>query len=205
MEQTNNNIFENIDVSSGYTDLYDDEIMKEARVIYIGEDITESLTSRIIKQILIYNIEDLKINIEDRIPIKLLINTCGGLVTESLTIYDMLQTSKTPVIGVNVGKCYSGGAILFLGCNKRYCLENSSFMIHQGFIDELSGNYNEIKNFIDFYSSLQLKLSKIISERTKIPFEVYQKNIEKDWYLSQEEIIKYGISDQILKSFMEII
>ena len=76
--------------------------------------------------------QDENIAIEDRKPIKILLNTYGGDLDACQSFYNVIQISKTPVYVYNMGVCASAGALIFLSGHKRFALKGSKFLIHEG-------------------------------------------------------------------------
>lgn len=134
--------------------------------------------------------------IEDRKPIKIYIDSCGGSLTDSLTIIDSIKLSKTPVITVAIGCAYSGGFFVFISGDKRIAYPHASFLFHEGSTGT-SGTSSQFENYTAFYKRQLKQLEKIVVSNTNITEEEY-KDIRKDdvWY-DAEEGIKKGFVDKI--------
>lgn len=105
--------------------------LAENRIFYIDFEIDESVLE-IQKAILNINLEDKNIEVTDRKPIVIVLDTPGGLLSETFCLVHTIMMSKTPVITVNACECYSGGALLLLSGHKRYAFPDSWAMIHSG-------------------------------------------------------------------------
>ena len=92
--------------------------LAENRIFYVNDEITE-YTLEIQKSILDINIKDKDVDVSERKPIVICINTNGGLLQETMSLAQVMIMSKTPVITVNIGAAYSGGALLLLAGHKR--------------------------------------------------------------------------------------
>lgn len=164
------------------------------RIIFIGTPIDDDIANLVVAQMLFLEKED-----PDR-DIELYINSPGGLVIAGLAIYDTMQIIKPDVATTCVGHAMSMGAILLAGGTKgkRYALPNSRIMIHQG-----SGGFQGTPSDIDImarevlrYKSLYVKL---LAEHTGQPPEKIEKDIDRDYFMSPEEAVEYGIVDRVIE------
>ena len=121
------------------------------------EEIYSGLGAEIDSKIRFWNRLDDKneIAIGDREPIKIFIDSLGGSLTDSLTIVNSIQLSRTPVITIALGCVYSGGFFIFIAGDKRYAYPNASFLYHEGSAGT-QGTANQFSNFAEFYK-VQLK------------------------------------------------
>lgn len=177
----------------------------ENRIIWIDDEIDES-TLEYEKMVMQWNFEDKKndIPIENRVPIKIIFFTPGGMLEVNNSFCDTIMLSKTPVIGINAGLAASSGCFIYLACHKRYAFPNSEFLIHKG-AGTFSGNYNEVISAILNYQRQIENLRNFVMERTNIPEDVFDENFENDWYLSADEAIKYGVAHKIVDSLEDIL
>lgn len=137
------------------------------------------------------------IALKDRQPIKIYINSPGGILTSTLTIIDAIKLSKTPVYTIAIGETYSGGFFTFLAGHKRYAYPHSSFLYHEGATAN-GGDANKFRNFAKFYEVQLEQLKQIVLKNSKVSEEEYEKRIKDDWWLTAEEALNYGIADEIL-------
>ena len=114
----------------------------EQRIIWLDQEVDEQCLD-IIRHILRWNQEDKDIDPADRKPIRFFFFSPGGDLEVNNALIDTIKLSKTPVWGINVGRCYSAAAYIFLACHKRYCLASSQLLLHQG-SGAFSGTYQEI-------------------------------------------------------------
>jgi len=170
------------------------------RQLYI-EDIECGLGIEIERYIRFWNKVDEGIPAEERKPIKIFIDSCGGSLTDSLTIIDAIKMSKTPVIGIAIGCAYSGGFFILISCHKRYAYPHASFLFHEG-ATGTQGTASQFENYTAFYKKQLIQLKNIVVNNTNITEDEY-KEIKKDdvWY-SAEEALEKGIIDEISEGFV---
>lgn len=172
------------------------------REIYLYE-ISDGTGASIDGQIRFWNDYDNEHNIPigDRKPIYLYIDSCGGSLTDTLTIIDSIKLSKTPVWTICVGCAYSGGFFIACSGHKRFAYPHASFLFHEGSTGT-SGTAGQFENYTTFYKKQLEQLKQIVLENTNITKEEYN-DIKKDdiWYTSQEAIEK-NIIDEILEKLI---
>ena len=172
------------------------------REIYIY-DIVPGTGTSIDGYIRFWNEYDRKHNIpvEDRQPIKIYIDSCGGSLSDTFTIIDAIKMSKTPVWTIAVGCAYSGGFFSFICGHKRFSYPHASFLFHEGSTSS-GGTSSQFENYTAFYKRELEQLKKVVLENTKITEEEY-KDIKKDdiWYDAEDGVEK-GFVDEIIKEFV---
>ena len=170
--------------------------LAENRIFYIDFAIDESILE-IQKAIININIIDREISVENRKPIKIFINTPGGLLVESMSLATVMAMSKTPVITVNIGESYSGGAILLLAGHKRYALPYSKALLHTG-SGAVGGTFEQTEQAQKNYKKQVAEMGEFILKRSGMDEKLYKKNKSKDWYLDAQEQINTGIVHEIV-------
>lgn len=167
-------------------------LMKD-RIVFIGDVIEEHLANIVIAQLLFLEKED-----PDK-DIDVYIHSPGGSVIAGLAIYDTLQIVKPDIRVTVVGMAASMGAVLASGGTKgkRASLPNARIMIHQG-----SAGFQGTPSDIEIQAREILRyrevLTKILSENCGQPYEKVAKDIDRDFWLSPEEGVTYGIIDEVL-------
>lgn len=169
----------------------------DERIVWIEEDI-DDCTLNIAKKILYWNRLDKKKPLEKRIPIKIIFYSYGGALDVHNTLIDVIKLSKTPVWGINAGRCMSAAALIFLACHKRFMLESASFLFHQG-SGCFSGSFGEVMAQIAEYQQDVDNLTKCMVSYTKYTVEEVQQNITGEWYIRANEAIEKGVCDAIIK------
>lgn len=174
------------------------------RTYWVSDEINDD-TLEICKEILRINREDKCVeNPEDRIPIKLFINSYGGDLTACYTLIDVILASKTPVITINAGIAYSAGALILMAGSTRLCLPHSRCLIHEGSAS-FSGSHSEIEEAQKSYSQMVGDMRKYILSRTTIDSKLFVKNAKKDWYVDSDESVTYGICDRVITDITEVL
>lgn len=144
-----------------------------------------------------WNEEDKGVDVNDRKPIKIFINSDGGSVDSVLHVIDMIRLSKTPVYTIGMGRCYSAGGLLLMAGNKRYIFPHTSCLIHDGSSGAI-GSIGKMLDNLEFTKQLEEKLKQYILASTHITEEVYNQNYRRDWFLFSDEMIDLGIADEIV-------
>jgi ATP-dependent Clp protease protease subunit len=173
-------------------DLYS-RLLKD-RIIMLGDGVNEQTANVIIAQMLFLEKEDPKADIH------FYINSPGGSVYDGLAIYDVMQFVSCPVATTCFGMAASMGAVLLAGGEKgkRTILPNSRVMIHQvssgfrGTIADINVQAKETNYLMD-------RLMMIIAEHTGKGTEQVRQDCDRDYWMSAEEALEYGIVDGILK------
>lgn len=174
----------------------------ERRTLLI-DDYIEEWDYHIVKDIINFNMEDEGIPRENRKPIIILINSCGGLLNVTYSIVDIIKTSTTPVWTVNMGEALSGGCLIFLMGERRFATENSWSMCHAG-SGGFQGNYSETKEQSKVWDEQVKCMENLILERTSVDRRTYNKNKDKDWWLNQEQQLKYKFATDKFTNIYDI-
>lgn len=178
-----------------YTDAKD-------RIIWIDDEICED-TLLIVKQIMAWNREDKGKPIEERTPIKLYFFSPGGDLDVNNALIDIIDYSKTPIWGINISRCCSAAAFIFLSCHKRFMLPHAFFLFHQG-SGNFSGSYQEINSAVEEYQQQVEELSVQMLKHTKYTEEEVLEKIVGEWYIRKQEAIEKGVCDKVIESLDEI-
>lgn len=166
------------------------------RIIFLGEDVNDVSASLIVAQLLFLEAED-----PDK-DISLYINSPGGSITSGFAIYDTMQYIKPDVSTICVGMAASMGAFLLnAGAKgKRYCLPNAEVMIHQPILSGLQGQATDIAIHAEHIIRMKKRLNSILSERTGQSLEKIERDVERDYFMTAEEAMAYGIIDKVITS-----
>jgi len=162
------------------------------RIILLNGEIDDNVANLIVAQLLYLD----SINNSD---ISLYINSPGGSVTAGMAIYDTMNFIKSDVSTICIGMCASMAAFLLSSGKKgkRYCLTNSDVMIHQP-LGGAQGQATEIKIAAERILKLKDKLNLILAKNTGKDLNEVEKDTDRDYYLSANEALDYGIVDKIL-------
>jgi ATP-dependent Clp protease, protease subunit len=174
-------------------DIYS-RLLKE-RVVFLVGPVTEVTANLIVAQLLFLESEN-----PDK-DIFFYINSPGGSVSAGLAIYDTMQFIKPDVSTLCVGQAASMGALLLCAgdATKRFCLPNSRVMIHQP-MGGFQGQATDIEIHAKEILYLRARLNEIMAKHTGKPLEVIARDTERDFFLSAEDAVKYGLVDKVLVS-----
>ena len=172
-------------------DIYS-RLLKE-RIIFLGEEVSDTSASVIVAQMLFLESEDPEKDIH------LYINSPGGSVTAGMAIYDTMNFIKCDVSTVCIGMAASMGAFLLAGGakGKRMALPNAEIMIHQP-LGGAQGQATEIEITAKHILATKEKLARIMAENTGQDFEVIMADTERDNWKTAGEALAYGLIDRII-------
>ena len=173
-------------------DIYS-RLLKE-RIIFLGDGINDALANTIIAQLLFLESEDKEKDI------KLYINSPGGSVTAGMAIYDTMQYIKSDVSTICLGMSGSMGAVLLAAGakGKRFALPNSEVMIHQ-VMGGAEGQASDVKIRAEHILKIKEKLNKILVKHTGQSLSRIEKDTDRDYFMSAEEALTYGLIDKMIK------
>ncbi|GGG70895.1 ATP-dependent Clp endopeptidase proteolytic subunit ClpP [Paenibacillus radicis (ex Gao et al. 2016)] len=165
------------------------------RIIFLGSAIDDQTANSIIAQMLFLAAED------PEKEISLFINSPGGSTTAGFAIYDTMQFIKPPVHTICIGMAASFAAILLLAGEKgnRFALPNSEIMIHQPH-GGVQGQASDIAISAKRILEIRARLNRIAAERTGQPLERIDRDMDRDYFMSAQEAIEYGMIDKIITS-----
>jgi ATP-dependent Clp protease, protease subunit len=163
-------------------------------IIFIGTPIYDEIANLVIAQMLFCTSET-----PDK-PIRLYINSPGGSITAGMAIYDTMQYIPNDVETVCVGQAFSMGAVILAGGTKgqRRALPNSRILLHQP-IGGAGGQASDIERHAHEILLHRERLTKILAECTGQPLERVAKDADRDFFLSADEALEYGLIDEVLK------
>jgi len=173
------------------------------RIILINDIIDDYVIDYSMK-IMEWNQEDKNFPIEDRIPIKIFINSDGGSVGAVLNLIDTISLSKTPVYTIGMDRCYSSGGMLLMSGHKRFIYNHTTYLVHDGYTGS-QGSTGKMLDNLEFTKILETKVKNYILTHSSINEDLYERNYRKDWFMFADEIIKYNIADKIVTSLDEIV
>ena len=163
------------------------------RIIFLGEEVNETTASLVVAQLLFLESED------PGKDIQLYINSPGGMVTAGLAIYDTMQYIKCDVSTICIGLAASMGAFLLAGGTKgkRFALPNAEVMIHQP-SGGAKGQATDIQITAENILKTKKKLNEILAANTGKTYEQVAADTERDYYMSAEEALEYGLIDGVI-------
>jgi len=163
------------------------------RIIFIGSPIDDGVANAIIAQLLFLESDNQKDDI------KMYINSPGGSVSAALAIYDTMQYVKPEIQTICIGMAASAAALLLSAGKKgkRMVLPNSEVMIHQ-VLGGASGQATDIDIHARHILKTRDRLNKILAKHTGQKLQKIEKDTERDYFMSAEEAVKYGIVDKVI-------
>ncbi len=182
-----------LEKENNYERVYDlySRLLKD-RIIILSGEIDDEMSNIIVAELLYLD----SINNDD---ISLYINSPGGSITSGMAIYDTMNFIKSDVSTICIGIAASMAAFLLSSGKKgkRYSLKNSEVMIHQP-LGGASGQATEIKIAAERILRLKKKLNEILSNNTNQNLKKIEKDTERDYFMTSDEALTYGIIDKIL-------
>ena len=171
----------------------------EERVIFFNGECEDSIASLVVAQLLFLESEN-----PDK-PIYMYINSPGGVVTSGWAVYDTMQYIKPKVATVCIGQACSMGATLLLAGEHgmRYILPHARVMIHQP-IGGFRGQATDILIHAEETLKVKKKLHEVYAKHTQKKLSEVEKAMERDYFMSAEEAVKFGIVDKVITSRDEV-
>ncbi len=162
------------------------------RVVFLRGEVNEALANSIVAQLLFLEMED------PDAEISMYINSPGGSVTDGMAIFDTMRYVKPKIRTVCLGMAASMGAFLLMAGEPgmRLALPNSEVMIHQP-SGGASGQATDVQLHAEWLLRTKKKMNTLMSEMTHQPLEKIERDVERDYFMTAQEALAYGIIDQI--------
>ena len=169
------------------------DMLLENRIIFLSGPILERMASVAIQQLLYLQ------SIRRDQDVNLYINSPGGLVDQTLAIYDTMQFMGSEVATYCIGQAASGAAVILMAGTKgkRHILPNAKVMLHQPY-GGITGQAEDVRIQADEVLRDKDRFNNIIAKCTGNPVERVCEDTERDRYMTAEEALAYGIVDEIL-------
>ncbi len=171
-------------------DIY--SLLLKERIIFLGTPINSQVANTIVAQLLYLAADD-----PER-DINMYINSPGGSVYDGMAIYDTMQLVTCEVSTISVGLCASFGTVLLASGahGKRYALPNSTIMMHQPW-SGMQGQAADIEIHARETLRIQDRLRQIIADHTGQPYEQVARDSDRDFWMTAEQAVEYGLVDQV--------
>lgn len=172
-------------------DIY--SLLLKERIIFLGTPINDQVGNVIVAQLIWLDSQD-----PERL-IRLYINSPGGQIYAGMAIYDTMQQLSAPVQTVAVGVTASFGTVLLAAGTpgQRFALPNATIHIHQP-LGGTQGQATDIEIQAKEILRQREKINKILADHTGQPLETIERDVERDFYLSAEDALQYGLIDNVL-------
>jgi ATP-dependent Clp protease protease subunit len=168
-------------------------LLKE-RIIFVTGVVEDQMAASICMQLLFLEAENPKKEIA------MYINSPGGVVTSGMAIYDTMQFVRPPISTLCIGQAASMGSLLLCAGDPgmRYALSNARIMVHQpsgGF----SGQASDIERHAEDIIKMKRRLNEIYVKHTGKPYEVIEKTLDRDYFMTADQARDFGLIDKVLE------
>ena len=162
------------------------------RIVFVTGGVHDGMASIVVAQLLLLESENPKKEIS------MYINSPGGLVTAGMAIYDTMQFVRCPIVTLCIGQAASMGSLLLCAGEKgmRNALPNARVMVHQpsgGF----SGQASDIQRHAEDIVKMKRRLNEIYVKHTGQPYEVIEKTLDRDHFMTAEQAKAFGLIDTV--------
>jgi ATP-dependent Clp protease protease subunit len=172
-------------------DIY--SLLLKDRIVFLGQEVDDQVANLLVAEILYLEAQD-----PDR-DIFLYINSPGGLAYAGMAIYDVIQHVRPEVSTICVGMGMSAAAMILCGGapGKRLALPSAKIMIHQGSAGT-RGAPRDMEIHLREVMATTRRMAEIIAHHTGKPLEVVERDIDRDYFMTAEQALDYGLIDEIL-------
>jgi ATP-dependent Clp protease protease subunit len=168
------------------------------RIVMVGRPITDVLANLVVAQLIFLAADD------PEKEIQMYVNSPGGSVAAGFAIYDTMQYVRPPISTVAVGRAASFGTVLLMAGarGRRLALPNARIHMHQPMIAGrgLSGQASDLDIHAREIVRIKDELNRLIAAHTGQPLERVERDTDRDFFLSPEEAIEYGLIDQVIEA-----
>ena len=177
-----------------YREMSIEDMLLENRIIFLAGPIAERTASLVIMRLLYLQ------SVKKDQDIHLYINCPGGLVDQTLAIYDTMRFLTCDVATYSIGQAASGGAVILTAGTKgkRFALPNSKIMLHQPW-GGITGQAEDIRIQAEEILRDKRKLNEILAFHTGMPIEKIEEETERDRFIDPKEAVAWGLVDEILE------
>ena len=167
------------------------------RIIFLGTPVDDQVANVVMAQLLHLDAED------PEQDINMYINSPGGSATAMLAMYDTMQFVNADVATTALGMAASAGAFLLTAGakGKRAALPNTRIMLHQASIQGLGGQVSDVEIHAREIIEQKRRVNEILAERTGQSFEKLERDTDRDYNLTPEQAVEYGVIDRVISRF----
>jgi ATP-dependent Clp protease protease subunit len=172
--------------------------MLATRTVLVSGEVNEKLAEKVISQLLILN----GVNHD---PIRVVITTQGGHVDSGFAVHDMLKFIESPILTIGAGWVASIGVPILLGAEKdsRYSLPNTRFLLHQPH-GGAGGQATDIRIAAEEILKLRERINQMVARETGQTVEKITHDSDRNFWMSAEEALEYGLISKLIQSSSEI-
>lgn len=185
------------DKGAGHSGFMDEKLFKSRAIIIFGE-INDKLARSVTEKLL-------ALAADGDAPISIYISSPGGHVESGDVIYDIIKFIKPTVIVIGTGWVASSATTIYLAADKanRYSLPNTRYLVHQP-SGGSSGDATDIAIQAEEIIKMRARINKMIADETGQPLERVAKDTDRDFWMTAEQAVEYGIVSKIVSSVNEI-
>ena len=171
----------------------------DARTILISDSVDHKLTAKVTAQLLFLDHQD------SEKSIKIFINSPGGSVYDGFAIYDMIRFIRPRVKIISAGLSASAATVILLAADKedRLALPNSRIMIHQPSM-RFQGVAEDVRRTAEEVVKIKKKINEMYADETGQPLEKVVEDTDRDYWMSPDEAVEYGLISRVVNGFDEI-
>ncbi|MEZ5489365.1 MAG: ATP-dependent Clp protease proteolytic subunit [Gammaproteobacteria bacterium] len=194
----NNEDDSNKNEKRNYGRAFIDEKLFKSRSLTLFGEVNEKLARNVTEHLLALAAES-----DD--PITLYVSSPGGHVESGDVIYDMIKFIKPDVRAIGTGWVASAATTIFLAVKKehRFALPNTRFLIHQP-LGGSRGRATDIQIQAEQIVKMRARINRLIADETGQPLERVAKDTDRDYWMTVEEAIDYGIVTKVVRSIEEV-
>jgi ATP-dependent Clp protease protease subunit len=173
----------------------------ESRTLFISEGINSAVAKRVIHQLLDLDAQD------SSKPIYVYLNSPGGEVNSGFAIYDTMRYIKSEIRIITTGLCASIATIINLGAPRehRYSMPNGRFLIHQPLIGGVvQGQASDLEITAREIIKTRKRINELLAAECKQPYEKVEEDTTRDYWMTADEALKYGLITKIVEKKSEI-
>ena len=177
---------------------------KESRTFVIDYEIDDDYSLiELSKNIIQMNMDEKDIPTENLKPIYIWIHSFGGDSFQTSFFCDLVIASRIPIYTIAMGAVMSAGFEILIAGHKRFAFKHSQTLVHAGYAS-FQGTQSEIEEFQKNNKKQLERTKEYVLSRTNIDEKMFNRNRNKDWYITGEDLVKYHVVDQIINSLEEI-
>lgn len=155
------------------------------------------------KVIIQMNIDEKDIPKEELKPIYIFIHSFGGDGFQGNYFADLLIASRIPIVTVAMGAAMSAGFEILIAGHKRYAFKHSQTLVHAGYAS-MQGTQSEIEEFQKNNKKQLARTKEYVLSRTKIDEKMFNRNKNKDWYITGDDLVTLGVVDKLIDNIEDI-
>ena len=175
-----------------------EQALFKARTILLTGGIDDKQARRVCERLL-------ALSAESADPILMVLSSPGGHVESGDMIHDMIKFVPAPVKILGTGWCASAGALIYASAKKenRFCLPNTRFLLHEP-RGGVGGQASDVEIQAREIIKMRERLNKIFAAATGQSLEQIQKDTDRDYWMTAEEAVEYGLVSKIVTSHSEV-